>query len=213
MQSYRKDNYLGKLLLSFIITLWVFSVIFLVSNYFSVLNYQGIANQNSLLNKSLRDMDSLLNKSGISCDSSLLFDSSEKLDIVGSRIALLEERFGKNDLRVLEQKKVYTDLELKHSKIIENFNELCSFNYSIFSFFYSNDNDMSVESDRVGFILSTLKNSFPGKVMIYSYDFNLNYESIDNLKDKYNLTSAPMVVVNGNSIYPENIVQLEKYLN
>ena len=46
------------------------------------------------------------------------------------------------------------------------------------------------------------------KIMIYWFDYNLNSELIINLKENYNITSAPIAVINEqDKIYVKNIVK------
>ena len=111
-----RPPYLKKTFLSFFLATVLFILIFLAAYGVSYVNYKGISSENNIIEQSLIDLDSFLN--GVSCTDELLVESSKRLDAVGSKINLLEKRFGKNDDRVLEQKKLYTDLEIKHFQII-----------------------------------------------------------------------------------------------
>ena len=126
---------------------------------------------------------------------------------------MLEKRFGKKDSRVLEQKNLYSQLELKHFKIIKQIEEQCNENYIIILFFYSNNEPLNEESERMGFILRTFKNKNPGKIMIYSFDYNLESRLTKELKETYNITNVPIAVINEqDKIYARNIDDLTPYL-
>ena len=115
---------------------------------------------------------------------------------------------------MLEQKKFYTDLELKHSSIITFLNENCGGEFSQIFFFYSNVGDKQEESELMGSILGTFRRANQGKVMVYSFDYNLDYKTIYELKGEYNISQAPIVLVNEEeTIYVRNINDLDGYFS
>lgn len=190
-----------------------FTLLFLLAYSISYLNYQGINEQNNLISGYLEDLDFYLDD--VSCDDEILYEASERLDRVGSRISILEDRFGKDDERVLDQKKLYTDLEVKHFGIIKVLNERCDEDFVSVLFFYSNSeaDDMGERSESMGYILSAFKQDNPERVMVYSFDYDLDSGTIDGLKEKYGLTGSPIAVVNEEeSVYVRNIDDLEVYL-
>ena len=72
---------------------------------------------------------------------------------------------------------------------------------------------MEGESDRISFIVGTFKNEEPSRVMVYSFDYDLDYELIDELKLKYYVGLAPLVIVNEKDrVALSNIDELERYL-
>jgi len=200
----------GRLIASFIIATVLFIIIFVFASSISYLNYQKIENQNNIILVYLEEMDALLLKQN--CNNEILLKSSEILDQVGGRLNLLETRFGKKDPRVLEQKSLYTAIELKHLEIIKQFQSQCNEDFITILFFYSNNKPFNKASENVGRILSTFKRKDLENRMIYSFDYNLNIPPINNLKQGYNLTIAPIIIVNNNE--PEqinNINDLDKY--
>ncbi|MBS3088679.1 hypothetical protein J4402_02765 [Candidatus Pacearchaeota archaeon] len=204
---------LFRMFLSFILATTIFTIIILISSGASYYNYQRISSQNNIVTKYLNDMDILLNMSTSDCGEDILVKSSIILDEVGGKLDLLEKRFGKKDSRVLEQKKLYSQLELKHFNIIKQIKKQCNEDYITILFFYSNNEPLNEESERMGFILRTFKDKMSDKIMIYSFDYNLNSELIINLKENYNITSAPIAVINEqDKIYVKNIEDLTPYL-
>ena len=148
------------------------------------------------------------------CDNQLLVSSSKDLDNIGFKISILEKRFGKKDLRVLEKKKLYSDLEIMHFNLIKKFNINCNSGFTTLLFFYSNEIGVIDESENTAFILSSFKTNNPSKIMIYSFDYNLDYETINKLKVEYNVSFAPSVLINEKDlIYLKNIDNLKTYLS
>ncbi len=214
----RRELHLVRYLLAFIITTSLFVVIFTISSSISYLNYEKISSQNNLIKQYLNDLDSVLaNSSSLSfCNPKMLDDVSKKLDQVGARLSLLESRL-KDDPRVIEQKKSYSELEYKHLQIVKKLNSRCDSEFFVVLFFYDNIIDdkenqeqIDEETDRMSFILGTFKNQDSARIMIYSFDKDLDTPAIGLLKSVYNVTLSPIVLVNEKDfIYLTNIEQLE----
>ncbi len=203
-----QERYFLRFILSFFVATVLFSLIFLSAYSVSYLNYQNIQSKNKLIQESLTRLDQIIESQ--SCDDEILFESSETLDRVGSQLNLLENRFGKDDFRVLEQKKIYSDLEYKHLQIIKNFNGNCNKSFQPIIFFYSNLGEKQDESENMGSILTTFKRRNP-EIMVYSFDFNLEYETVDKLKNFYKVTDSPIIVIGEKqTVYIRNIDQLEE---
>jgi hypothetical protein len=199
----------SRYLAAFVLATVVFVAIFLIAYSISYFNYQGIYSRNSEVEKFLSEFE----LSNETCIDPLLYESSDLLDVAGARLGVLERRLGKNHWRVLEQKKLYTRLELAHFNVIKGLNEICDSSFLTVLFFYSNTKELEDASERVGYILNSFKNSDPERVMIYSFDANLDAVEIVDLKKKYGVTRLPATIINENDIkYLRNIHDLEEYV-
>jgi|GEM_PF-2035982 len=196
-------------IVTFIITTFLFVMIFSVANFTSYLNYSGISSENSAMSVALSDLNVYIESS--SCEHTYLLDSSKKLDEVGAKLNILEKSFGKLDSRVVEQKVLYSEIEMRHYALIKKLNDFCGKNFTTLLFFYSNSEEKQDESDNMGYILGVFKQRHPDEVMVYSFDSNLNSTLIDSLLIKYNISYAPVVLINDNQgVEISNLVQLEK---
>ena len=146
------------------------------------------------------------------CDNSLLVESSKNLENSGFRISLLEKRFGIYDERVLNTKKLYSELEFSHFSLVNRFKKECVSEITTILFFYSNSENLADESEKMGFILGSFKRDNFEKIMIYSFDVNLDFKLIRILKSEYKISSAPVIVVNeGSPFYLRNINDLRNF--
>jgi hypothetical protein len=145
-----------------------------------------------------------------SCNLFDFYSYSKELDDMGSSLILLEEKYGKNDKRVLDQKKIYSMLEVQHFLFIKNYNENCKPKLNTLLFFYSNNNDFVNQAEKIGYILTSLKQK-NNNVMTYSFDYNLDTSLIKILKTKYNITQPNTVIINEKTkvINPANIKDIE----
>lgn len=208
---FKREFYLRRLFFAFLLTNLLFLFIFVFSYSVSYLNYERIVDQNKVIQGYIDKIDMGLNQS--TCSYGLLFETSEKLDYVGNNLEVLEKRFGSEDYRVVEQKTLYSQLEEKHFEIVKYLNDKCNSSFITILFFYSNDNQHFEDSRFEGYLLDSFKREHPNRVMIYSLDYALQLDFIQNYLNKYNITEIPQVVVNEKDVmYVSDIDKLDKYL-
>ena len=200
-----------KLLGAFVLATVLFSIIFLISYSISYYNYQTTSQQINQISNYLNQINDIaINQK---CDDNLLLQSSQILDEVGGRINLLEKRFGKNDQRVLEQKKLYVQVELAHHSIIKRFNKQCRSDFIAIFYFYSNDKENQKKNELTSNILNAFKKLNQERVMIYSFDYNLDAKEINELKEKNKITFTPLILINERDLVNvQNIDDFEGYL-
>lgn len=180
---------------AFILASALFLALFFLAYGVAYWNYQILSEQTNLLRTSIKELDSILG--GFSCENSLLLSSSDVFGESALMLNLLEKRFGKRDMRVLEQKKLYSELQYRHLEITRQFNERCGENFTTILFFYSNKNErVEDQSERVGFILTSFERYDPARIMIYSFDVDLDSVFVQDLMKNHNVQDVPTAVVN-----------------
>jgi len=124
---------------------------------------------------------------------------SENLDELGAKLSYLETNYDKNDPKILELKKPYTLLEVRHYLTMKRMVERCdSKNYTLILFFYSNAPEFIAESEKQGFVLNYLQKKFTtDSVKVYSFDSDLDVEIIGALKEVYGVETVPSIVMDG----------------
>jgi len=149
-----------------------------------------------------------------SCDTFNPHLLSSELNNIGSIVGILEDRFGKQDEKVLEQKKIYTMLEVQHFLLINDYNNKCEGNIQNILFFYSNQEEFKESAEKIGYILSSIKNNNP-EIMIYSFDYDLDSNLIEILKNKYFIEKPNTLVINQKTTVSmiKNIEDIENHLN
>ncbi|MEK6859769.1 MAG: hypothetical protein AABX54_03050 [Nanoarchaeota archaeon] len=209
----QRPIYGKRILLSFIIATIIFAGGFLSGYLISYSKYQSISISQEKIRYHLMDLDLQGKLITSSCNSPDFYSFSSELDSIGSIIGILEQRFGKKDNKVLEQKEIYSMLETQHFLLIKNYNEKCKKSIPTILFFYSNLEEFSGQSDKIGYILSSIK-SQKKQIMIYSFDYDLDTSLIKLLKKNYNVTQPNTVIVNENLklVQIKNIEDIQKYL-
>ena len=198
-----------RVLIAFFISVAVLVFAFSAGYMVSFFNYQSIsATQNVIKTDILSTQLSgeLLQE----CDDHAFYVFSKKLEEAGGLICIMEERFGKNDKNVLEQKKQYSLLEIQHFLAVEKYAKACNKDMNFIFFFYSNSDKEGNTAEKVGRILDKVKDEMDQKVMIYSFDYDLDLDTIQLLRYLYKVYSPNTVVVNKNNVLNnvENIDQV-----
>ncbi len=149
------------------------------------------------------------------CSNDNLKRISESLSYQGRVLEDLEEKFGKNNEMVLERKKFYSVLLLEHLDYVQEYNEKCTPPKDTILYFYSNieGSEEADISEKVGKILDNVY-ADSENLIIYAFDTNLDSSIVQKLKEKYNVTHSPEIVVNENNnhVWPFARENIEKYL-
>jgi len=131
------------------------------------------------------------------CGKSYLNILSAQLDEMGTKISFLEETLGKNDAQVLELKKPYTMLMIRHYLLVKQRIEKCNENYITILFFYSNKREYITESEKQGYVLGYFADKYGyEKLKVYSIDADLDLGVVKMLKEQYNITILPTTIIN-----------------
>lgn len=190
-----RPPYLKKFIIAFILGTIIFFSVFLFGYSVSYYKLQDTVKAQEDLRYSLLSMQVEEELLGDSCENFNPFRFSDERIRLGSIISVLEERLGKTNPQVLEQKKTYSVIEAKHFIYIKNHNENCEDKVPIILFFYSNIDLGKDEGARLGYMLTTLNNKRQD-IMVYSFDYNLDSSLINLLKEKYKINAPNMLVIN-----------------
>lgn len=120
----------------------------------------------------------------------------DRINDLETRLNYLETQYEKNDPRIIELKKPYALLEIRHYIRMKKMNEFCNQTYSLILFFYSNANELRAESEKQGFVLNYIRSKYDN-IKVYSFDSDLDMMIIKDLKTIYNVTAIPTIVVDG----------------
>ena len=132
----RKINWI-KIAASLAITI----LIFISGIYLGSLITQGKVNDILQVEKEARlELENIVVESMLLDESPCIDPSqlSSNLNDLGVKLTYLESQYNKNDPRILDLKKPYTLLEVRHYLATKKMIRECSYNYTLVLFFYSN---------------------------------------------------------------------------
>ena len=146
------------------------------------------------------------------CSNERLSILTNKLGNVGSTLDVLEKRLGFSNKEVLNIKRLYILLQLNHYLLEKQRNSECGSNNTFIFFFYSNA-DQSQKGTDVANILQYTRANYPN-TRVYSFDDQIKLDIIETMKEQYNITAFPGVVINGEKIGRINSINdLTPYLD
>ena len=200
---------------AFIIGTVLFLLVFLLTYFISYIEFQRVSNtQTNLAYNIFSHKLSYTFFEDKVCDESAYEQLTNDFNFQRAIISDLERKMGKDSKIVIERKKFYTLIELEHFEFIQKLNSECKREFDTILFFYSNEENDLQKSEDAGRLLDTLFLRNTENLIIYSFDINLDTSLIDDLKKRYNITSSPAIVINGNNtlVNPANISEIEKLL-
>jgi len=122
----------------------------------------------------------------------------EKIDKLGTKIIFLENQIGKNDPTILELKKPYTLLMIRHYMLSEIINAQCGTNNTLIIFVYSNKQEYISDSEKQGYVIDYVKKKFLNTKLInvYSIAADIELEMTQTLLQFYNVNKIPSLIIN-----------------
>jgi hypothetical protein len=199
---------------AFLIGTFIFIFGFVLTYSISYLEYQKISNaQEKVSYQIFKDKLYYSFFDNDVCSLGFFEKVTQDLRFHGTVINDLEKKLGKDNQGVLFQKKFYSLIELEHFQFLRDMNSKCGSNISSILFFYSNKDENIQLSEDTGKILDVVY-SKNNNLFTYSFDINLDDDLISGLKQKYNVTQSPTIVINEKYklVQPRNINEIENYL-
>ena len=94
-----------------------------------------------------------------------------------------------------ELKKKYTNTLIRNWLTIEKIKKTCDGQYTTILYFYSNKDCEFCEEQ--GIVLSYFKEKLEDDIMILAFDTDLGVDAVSALKESFEITAYPGVVING----------------
>jgi hypothetical protein len=209
----KKQLYVGRIIISLIISFFLFIGVFSFGYFIAFENYKSIVAEQDQIYNSLISLQLEKELMQTSCENLDLTEFSTELNNMGSFMGELEKKLGKNNPDVIEQKKVFTMLQVQHYLLIKENNENCQEQFPIILFFYSNQDKNIDQAELSGYILSTFRITNPD-TMLYSLDYDLDSNLVRTLKRINGITEPNSILVRNNVITNvKNIDQIQEAYN
>ncbi|HRZ85175.1 MAG TPA: hypothetical protein P5277_00160 [Candidatus Paceibacterota bacterium] len=193
----RKPMNLERIAFALILASLTFVLGFMISYTVSYTQYKSIQDLQDNMKYDLLSVQIEKSLVGNSCTLFNPYRFSSEMSDMGFTIDLLEKRFGKNDEKVIEKKKIYSLLEVQHFLYINDYRKNCNKSMHTILFFYSNEENDIGQGELFGRILNYVKTTNKN-VMIYSFDYNLDDPLINTLKKKYNIIQPNTILIDEN---------------
>lgn len=192
-------------LIALLITIFLFATILIIDNTLSRSREDRI---NSILTTTSSDFIELqsffllvdIYKDNISCDAFKvklqemdkdLWDFGKKLD----KYRIASEQFEK-DTFYTQSKAVFNKNEMLYYLLLLKSRAACNTKPNSVVYFYKNSRECGL-CDSQAFVLSDLKTKHGNSLSVFAFDTDIPSASIATLRELYNVSSYPCVVING----------------
>ena len=192
-----------KYFIVFVITLGVFALVFLLSNYLYSERINQVKNIEDNISRNILESEiqySLL--ADASCDETI--DNSsvmiDELNNLTQRLSYMEEQRGTNDAEVVSLKKYYSLLQVKDYLLLRERAKQCGQKPLTILYFYSNAGNCD-DCKKLGYVLTSMREDYD-QLHVYAFDYNIGLSVVDTLKSIYKLDNRlPIIVINRKAYY------------
>ncbi len=207
----RQEVSIKKYIWSFIITVAVFVVVFLISRN---LDTQRISEVRSLGDKLSLDITSSETQFDLLKESSCKIVKysgtfSDELNTLSEKIAYLEDNLSNTNADVIGLKKYYSLLEIKDFIVVNNIAKKCGTKPVIIIYFYSKtDCD---DCKNFGYVMGKLREDYP-EIHVYSFEYDLDLSAIKTMISIYGVKNTlPAIIIKDETYYGfKSIEDMEK---
>lgn len=192
-----------KYILVFLITLGIFALVFLFSNYLYNTRIAQVKNMEDNINQNILESEiqyALL--ADAPCDTT---EGGNPLQIgeinsLARRLSYLEDQRSADDPEVIGLKKYYSLLQVKDYLLLRERAKQCSEKPLSIIYFYSNKGDCE-DCKKMGYVLTSMREDYD-KLHIYAFDYNIGLSVIETLKSIYKLEDRfPVLIINRKAYY------------
>ncbi|KKU78393.1 MAG: hypothetical protein UY04_C0039G0004 [Parcubacteria group bacterium GW2011_GWA2_47_7] len=192
-----------KYVLVFLITLSVFAVVFLFSDFLYNRRVTQVKSIEDTINRNILESEiqyALLADSSCESDETTSPVLVSELNNLTKRLAYMEDQRGTTDEEVISLKKYYSLLQAKDYLLLREHARQCGDKPLSIIYFYSNAGNCD-DCKKMGFVLTSMREDY-NKLHVYSFDYNLGLSVIDTLKSIYKLEDRfPVLIINRKPYY------------
>lgn len=191
-----------KYFLVFLITLGIFGVIYLASEFLYTQRINQVKSIEDTINRNILESEiqyALLADAtcGEEETNPILID---EINALAKRLDYMESQRGTQDLEVISLKKYYSLLQVRDYLFLRERAKQCGENPATIIYFYSNEGNCD-DCKKTGFVLTSMREDY-SNLHIYAFDYNLGLSVIETLKSIYKLENRfPVLVINRKPYY------------
>jgi hypothetical protein len=192
-----------KYILVFFITLGIFALIFLLSDYLYNHRISQVKTIEENINRNILESEiqyALL--ADASCEDGGSTNASliNELNTLTKRLEDMEDQRGADDPEVISLKKYYSLLQIKDYLLMRERTKQCGEKPLSIIYFYSNAGDCT-DCKKMGYVLKSMRGDY-ANLHVYAFDYNIGLSVIETLKSMYKLENKfPVLIINRKPYY------------
>ena len=192
-----------KYIIVFLMTLGVFAMVFLLSNYLYSQRITQVKSLEDNINRNILESEiqyALLADATCETDANNNPLMIDEINSLSKRLSFMEDQRGTDDPEVITLKKYYSLLQVKDYLLLRERAKQCGQKPSSILYFYSNNGDC-VDCQKMGYVLTSMRESYD-QLHVYAFDYNIGLSVVDTLKSIYKLDNVqPILVINRKPYY------------
>lgn len=190
-----------KYVLVFLITLGIFALVYLFSNYLYNARIGQVKSMEDNINQNILESEvqyALL--ADAPCEEGGNSAQIDEINSLAKRLSYLEDQRSTSDPEVISLKKYYSLLQVKDYLLTRERAKQCAEKPLSIIYFYSNQGDC-VDCKKMGYVLTSMREDYD-TLHVYSFDYNIGLSVIDTLKSIYKLeNNLPALIINRKVYY------------
>ncbi len=192
-----------KYVIVFLITLGVFAMVFLLSNYLYSQRITQVKSLEDNINRNILESEiqyALLADASCETDANNNPLMIDEINILSKRLSFMEDQRGTDDGEVITLKKYYSLLQVKDYLLLRERAKQCGQKPSSILYFYSNKGDC-LDCKKMGYVLTSMRESYD-QLHVYAFDYNIGLSVVETLKSIYKLDNVqPILIINRKPYY------------
>lgn len=192
-----------KYILVFFITLGIFAIIFLFSDYLYNQRLGQVKTIEDTINRNILESEiqyALLADASCDTDGNNNPVLINEINNLTKRLAYMEDQRGAEDAEVNSLKKYYSLLQAKDYLLLRERAKQCDDKPLSIIYFYSNAGNCD-DCKKMGYVLTSMREDYD-KLHVYAFDYNLGLSVIETLKTIYKLEDRfPVLIINRKPYY------------
>ena len=192
-----------KYVIVFLITLGVFAMVFLLSNYIYSQRITQVKSLEDNINRNILETEiqyALL--ADVTCETDANNNPlmNDEINSLSKRLSFMEDQRGTDDTEVITLKKYYSLLQVKDYLLLRERTKQCGQKPSSILYFYSNKGDC-LDCKKMGYVLTAMRENYD-QLHVYAFDYNIGLSVVETLKSIYKLENKqPILVINRKPYY------------
>jgi thiol-disulfide isomerase/thioredoxin len=182
-------------IIAFLLTIIVFALGVSIGNYSVGRKYNELSSFISDLRLQTMSMElqfSLLSEDPCNAMNSNYLE--RELSILNNRLDYLEQLYGNKDPEIIQMKKYYSLLQIRHWLLFSKAQDTCDSNLGLILYFYSND--YCPDCNAQGNVLTSFRNKYSDEIKVYAFDVDLDDFAVSTLVEMYDISQVPTIIYN-----------------
>ncbi|MEN9647818.1 MAG: hypothetical protein RLY57_622 [Candidatus Parcubacteria bacterium] len=191
----------SKYILALIITGAIFVIAIMISNYFNDKKLESVRNIEDRIAIDILSSETqfdLIRSSSCKLISNDIL--STELNDLASRLGYMEENRPNDDEEILRLKRQYSLLQVKDYLLMQRLESQCGFKSISVLYFYSNEKGACEECEKTGYVLTYLREKYPG-LRVYAFDYNLDLSALQTLIKLNKVEDKLPAIIVGDKVY------------